>query len=372
MTSGTGAFYDAGVTWLGIAVVCLALVLIVAIVMRPRAITLGSDMARASAAEERRTARKDLGPSPMPPGTYSSLEASLNTVVEALLDVALRTVVRQYAAAHSARRAAMREATSMDELYTLLTFASREAVFAMRDKNALHVDDALAALAMVDPERIDWRDSMRVIELVHHAAGRFSDTAKRFERAALLADAETTTMLREHAKRPTPTLEDALYTEIPTGLIERGIEDYAPARDLIPPVLAIAEMIRKEESDLRVTIAEGLPAIWVGGDETLVASASGTATISTGVGDERGLLVFLSEMKDAESANTIVKAARSVQRRDWAVLALARENLVCLMVARSFVVGVPNQETDATLSKFEEPIAAILADAGANHRSSRP
>jgi hypothetical protein len=350
-------------TWLLTAAVAVVLVSIVMIRRRPQPFVLGLEMARATAAEKRRVARKDLGPSPMPSGTYSSLEASLNTVLESPFDVAIHKVVRQYAAADSATRSTMREATSMDELYTLMTFASREAVFAMREKDAAHVDDALAALAMIDSERIDWRDGMRTIELVHHASGRLGDAAKRFERAALLANGDTALMLREHAKRPTPTLEDTLYTESPTGLIERGIDDYAPARDLIPPILAIAELIRKEQTDVRVTIAESLPSTWVNDEETLVASASGTAGIHTGFSEEQSLMVFLSEVRDAENANAIAQVARSVPLRDWAIAAVARENLVCLVIARAFVVGVPNQESDQTLSRFEKPIAAILADA---------
>jgi hypothetical protein len=359
MTCGTAAFYDAVMTWL---VIVAAVVLIVMILRRPRAIVIGTELAAASAAEAKRAARNDLGPSPIPPGSYSSLEASLNVVVESPLDVALRKVVRQYAAADSATRPAMRDATSMDEFYTLLTFASRQAVFAMKEKNAAHVDDALAAVSMIDPERIDWRDGMRTLELVHHAAGRFGDAAKRFERAALLANAETAKMLHVHAKRPAPTLQDALYSEIETGLIERGIDDYAPTRDLIPPILAIADLIRKERTDVGITIADDLPANWVGNDQSLVASTSGTATIHTGFREEQSLMVFLSEVEDAENANAIVKAARSAPR-DWALVALARENVVCLLIAQSFVAGVPNAETDETLSRYEKPVAAILADA---------
>lgn len=347
--------------WLVIVAVCVAVLSMIMLLRRPRgSIVIGSELASASAAESRRLARNDLGPSPMPPGTYSSAEAGLNAVVESPLDDALRKVVRQYAASAGAVRSAMRDATSMDEGYTLLTFASREVVFAMRGKDAVHVDDALSALAMLDLERIDWRDGVRVIDLVHHAAARFDGKARRLERAASLASSRVADLLRERAERPAPALEECLYTEIPTGLIDRGIEAYAPARDLVPPLLAIAELFRKEETDVRVSIAQDLPAYWVGDDQSLVASASGTATINTGFSEEQSLIVFLSEVADAENANAIVKAARSAPRRNWALVALARENLVCLVVARAFVAGVPNAETDETLSRFEKPIAAIL------------
>jgi hypothetical protein len=158
------------IVWLAIGV---ALIAIVMLLRRPRPIVLGTQLASAFAAEKQRLARGGHGPSPMPPGGYSSVEANLNAPVQSPFDLALRDFVRRYAAADPDTRMDMRDATSMDELYTLLTFASRQAVFAMQRNEASYIDDALAALAMLDLERIDWRDGMGTADLVLHAAGRF-------------------------------------------------------------------------------------------------------------------------------------------------------------------------------------------------------
>lgn len=108
--------------------------------------------------------------------------------VEREADIALRILCRRYARRDDAERRWMRSAMSTNDLSTLMTFADRSAVFAMRDRQLAHVVDGLTALAMIDPGRIDPRDTPTGLTLLHAARMLGSDPAPLFRAAANLAD----------------------------------------------------------------------------------------------------------------------------------------------------------------------------------------
>ncbi len=79
----------------------------------------------------------------------------------------------------------------MDGFYTLMTFGRRSAVFAMREKKAEIARQGLTAIAMIDQQRVDFRDISMCLSLLYHAANRVgADANKMFCEAALLAEPE--------------------------------------------------------------------------------------------------------------------------------------------------------------------------------------
>ena len=153
---------------------------------------LGQELARAAKAEKRRHLR---GPreSPLPQRDYDFWHGDLFLIDPApsSLDDALREVVQKYAASEPQQRAAIRDSISMDGFYTLMTFSRRCAVFAMRERNVEIAREGLTAVAMIDEERVDFRDIPACLYLLYHAASRIgADAGGMFRQVGVLSDSD--------------------------------------------------------------------------------------------------------------------------------------------------------------------------------------
>ena len=143
---------------------------------RPRRLVaiIGQHVASAQEAEQRRLQQADYGPSPMPQACYELRPGELGLVNPSRLplDSELAELSHRFARSEPDARARMRRSISMDEFYTLLAFSRRAAVFAIRDGRVEHVVDGLTAIAMIDSERVDFRDILGALSLLHHAVIR--------------------------------------------------------------------------------------------------------------------------------------------------------------------------------------------------------
>ncbi len=74
---------------------------------------------------------------------------------DSLLEGAIGGVLKK--GSHAANQ--FRESLSQQDLYTLLTFCRRSALRALRGQSAKAVETGFCALALIDLERIDWRDA---------------------------------------------------------------------------------------------------------------------------------------------------------------------------------------------------------------------
>lgn len=171
-------------------------------------IVLGEYYAKAAEAEERRKARGDLQPSPMPNIEYRRRNHSLIKLSQSLLDLKLRDLCRNFAESDARRRAKIRASISMNEFYTLITFSKRAAVFARREQNVNHVIDGLTALAMIECERVDFRDILTSLALLFHSASKIDEEPETlFREAALLSEKEVAELMTGFLNR-TPEEQD--------------------------------------------------------------------------------------------------------------------------------------------------------------------
>lgn len=348
---------------------------------RPRGpvVVIGAELARARAAEQAR-AQHPAGPSPLPPGTYDAGSGDLADPAPLPLDDALAQLARRYAAADADGRAAMRRAISMDELYTLLTFARRAAVFAIRRGDPSIVRDALAAVAMIESDRVDFRDALMAIALLHHAAertGRGGDAM--LQEAAPLAEPGTADLLAGFAARDPEDkhIRDAWgFAEVQSaggpGFVSWGFQAYAPRQGLDAVANDLSAMLAADRYDPDfVTLATELPAFWLQpGGPALTAALAGIRAGASLSGHlrpdahpnhvDQQLTVFLVEAADEAAARTLLDIASNGARRAHALVAAAEGPLFCLVVARSFVDGVPPYETQETLARFGPRVGEIL------------
>lgn len=312
-------------------------------------VVLGAQLAAAQAREDARLARGDAAPSPMPAEAYD--DAGLLHVAALPLDGELRALTERFAAAGESERASVPHSLSMDDLYTLIVFAQRCAVFALRARDASWIATGARAIEMIDVDRIDWRDATIPAALLHHAARRLGVDARAL---GVLSEA------------PDDLADSCGLEEIETaegiGFIGRGFEPYEPSRDLARIAIALEKVVEAGGyRDASVSIAEELPDHWLAkGPEPEV---TGVATVNAHLpGDAMiVLMLFLAELEDPAEARKTADRARKRQPRDWGVCAVAAGELVCILIGRAVQEGTPKHESDATMARFAGPVAAALA-----------
>ena len=235
---------------------------------------LGEQIAKAAAAEKRRKAGGDTGTSPVPGEGYDHRDDELGLLRPrpAPLDSALAGLTREYAKADEQTRAAIRRSISMQEFYNLLTFGRRAAVFALRERGAARVTEGLTAVAMIEAERVDWRDILVALSLLNHAAERVGADADRlFREAGRLAEPEVAQLIDGFVRR-SPAEKNLRsswgYEEVEVGgrvgLIGWGFRPWHPTRDLPKAAIEIADFLAGDQyRPDSVEIATELPAVWL-------------------------------------------------------------------------------------------------------------
>ena len=312
----------------------------------------------------------------------SAGDFELTNPIENRVDAAVRSVCRRYAGADPARQARWRIDIA-DEYWTLWAFARRNAVFALRAADAEpYIIDGLTAVAMIHAPRVDPRDRNRPMPLLQYAAvSRGLDAARLFERAAHDAAPEMAELLRDFSALPVRGLRTWCYAVVQTdagpGFVEQGSDPYDPTVELDRIALGIADVIGADEryrvSD--VSLGSLLPPVWLQGIDrgelgrALAATRAGAtiradlrADIAGDLEAARGIMVFLIELRDeaaAASLARIAEAKRSVPS-EIAILGVSAGVLFALLVARSFVQGVPPLETANSVGRFAAGIAEVL------------
>lgn len=240
-------------------------------------------------------------------------------------DVTLRRLCREF----RTRPAGVRNALTTDDLYHLLAFAQRAAGFAIDGGDAAWLEDGLTAVAMVDDERVDPRDIDPALDLLHYAAGRIgADAGALFAAAAALST-------RSVAKRM------------------RGPRAYHPEHDLLRTARELGAMLERDRYRVASTsVAPSLPAVWL--SAPLRTPVTGAVTIHAidRNDPEQIAMLFLAELAGAEAASPATLP-------DVAIAAVAHGTLLCILVARSSVDGVPSAET--SLQRFIEPVRHALS-----------
>jgi hypothetical protein len=344
---------------------------------------IGAERAKADAAERRRVARGDAGPSPMPPGEYDVRPEELGLIRPKpnAYEAALAEMCKRYARADAQTRARTRRALTEEDLSMLIGFGERAAVFGLRERSAERIADGLTALAMIEEERVDFRDALVALSLLNYSAVKIgADASKLFRDAAALAEPETAKLFIEFNGR-TPEQKDLrtawgqeeIETEAGVGFIGRDIEKYDPTYDLKKIAVGVADLLLSDKyQPTSVEIATALPPGWLETRDNsrleramraVRAGASVSASLREGVhprGESQMFTAFIVELADEQSARELLSLSREKKPTDYHMLGVAEGRLFCLVVARSFEVGVKSFETRESLNRFSEGLAAVL------------
>jgi hypothetical protein len=341
-------------------------------------LVLGAQMAAARAAEARHRARVDE-PSALAGVTYGPRHEDLSllhfTVVA--VDEVIDDFATGFAARASDERDRCRSGLTMDDFYTLLAYAQRAAVRAIRSGDEAVAQRGLAALAAIDLERVDWRDVAWQAGLLSYAIHRIGGkTGGAFDAAASLASGETAAFLTSLARQPPADLSDWGFREVSTGgaagLIEDDGEPYQPQADLVALAEAVAARMRGDIWQLGDPVTgSALPAVWFRRGqadelEDALASITGCVKLQGSLAGQdpssraQHMLIFLAETKTTQAASTISAAAGPGGDSSFAAFGVAEGTLSAVMIARSFVDGTPSLETQASLERFRPALTASL------------
>lgn len=96
--------------------------------------------------------------SPLADVRYSSRAYDLVRFEPDPADILIARVLDQVRSLRAEALSEMRSSLTADENYLLLTFARRQAARALRDHDLTSATDAIAALTLVDRDKVDFRD----------------------------------------------------------------------------------------------------------------------------------------------------------------------------------------------------------------------
>jgi len=312
-------------------------------------------------------------------------DLDLSDPAKSPLDDELSALCHRFAMTDLAGRSQLRNSASLDDFYSLLSFSRRSAVFAMRDRRTEHVIDGLRAIAMIEQSRIDFRDALGALSLLHHAARAIgAKLDDLFGKAASLAEPKMSELILGFLNRSEDQRDirkswghTVIETKAGPGFAGWGFESYQASYPLDQIGLALAQLVKRDKyQPASVTLASQPPAVWLSSvdDNALklaLTSVRGAVTIHADLRPqespdykEQHLMIFLAELDDEAAARSLFRLSQEKQSRisNFAMIAANEGRLFCLAVARSIMAVKPSFETHASMQRFSIGIAAVLKD----------
>ena len=309
------------------------------------------------------------------------------------LDNKLTEICRRFAGSDATTRAITRTSVSMEDFYTLFTFAQRSAVFALRDNQSSHIIDGLTAIAVIELKRVDFRDALVALALLYNAAIRIGDNPDTLVRTAVaLAESNMSAVMEEFINR-SPNDKDlrqwghlVVETENGPGLVESHNDPYTPSYPMDRIAFELAQLIKADNYHPVVELQTHLPRAWLSGvDDKMLAQALQSVVAGAQVTGYlrpetlphiRGhlarptLLMFLVELAGQSTAESLdaLSRAKCTRKNSFSMLAIRNARLFCLVISSSAVRGENPFETAASLARFAPGIERILR----THQSRRP
>lgn len=276
----------------------------------------------------------------------------------------------------------MRQSLSLQELYTLMWFSSRAAVFALRGESTL--EDAVTAIAVVEAERVDYRDIPFKLSVVEHASERTgADTRRLFAGAAQIAEPAVAAELNRMSRRPMThralcgsCIQAEVRTSRGIGLTDWWGGRYAPTIDLAALAVQVVDDI--EQAGLQPkdpVLGADAPSFWFEPADRAAQSAlrSTRAVVSLHCdlrpeldpgharhgAPSQGLLAWLIELRDERAAGVLLESLHRpndyLHRRG-----IVRGPLFGLLVAREWEYGGSVREVEERLDELTELVSARL------------
>lgn len=273
----------------------------------------------------------------------------------------------------------LRDALSVEDFFTLVTFAQRCVLAALRTEDAERVSLGWAALAMIDLNRCaDPRDVWMAARLVRYATDRLGlDPGPAAHLAFELADPDTADLLAEViADDEADLTQDCGMREVMTAtgpiLVDDDDETYRPDTDLVDIALRLTVLLAEYDyADARITVATSIAQHWLADamSSTVHAAMDGTAgsgglagcvSVHSSPSDDRSstLLVFVGEASTPADATLIASAVATISVAHTPIVGRSSGRLCAVLVGTRGADGTSR----ATLTPLADRITLLLRD----------
>jgi hypothetical protein len=345
------------------------------------AVVIGQQMADAADAEKRHQRKSSGVPSPLEGVEYDGSAGALDMHrwVDSPVDDTVAGFASAYARLGPEEAAQARAALRMDDFYTLFGFARRSALASLRGRTEPALGEGLAAVSAIELERVDWRDAVVVGELLAWAMARAGlDHATELRRLEPQQDDAMKQALRPIAERPAGELSPGMWRCVPTragpALVGNHFGRWEPTVDLVDVAIGLQEVLEADVYRVQgVDVGGKLPDVWLtAGDagrlERALDAIRACATVrarplptAAKRADDQHFVAFIAEAATSDDAAMLASAA--VSTRSHEALGVSHGPVCCVLVARSFVVGVRAFERRGALDRFADPVASVLRNA---------
>ena len=314
--------------------------------------------------------RDDTAPSVFGVG-YRDRSRDLTRYIEDPLDEAISEVIASTAATEDEAWAALQDRLTESDCYSLFGFADRRAALALRTGVGDFATEAVQALALIATARVDYRDLTVDFPLYALRA-----TAADVTRSLAFAIARAQPAMRDLFRSRSNTnisLHDCGFAEVRSrhglGFMQTWWNPTPRDPNLLLSAVNLADRVdlggRYEVTELRVS---KLPWVWF--DRTFDAARRGRDIPTSGCvivsaqlqGTSRwshGLMIWLADMPDAESARAVADLARGAADLERPRTASSHAERLLTVIGGSSIGGESPVETTASL----EAIARDLAGA---------
>lgn len=280
---------------------------------------------------------------------------------------------------HGEALRSVRDQLSENDCYTLIFFARRQTVRALREHDLDAAMSAVDALTLVTRSRIDFRDlSVDLPLFAAREAG--GDLTAIIDRAEARSEPGTAGVFEAtRGRAPSLTLADCDVVRVQSahgvGLMEAWFRtSRSRANPQVEVVIAeaVVKLADRIDADGDYLVdsmhVSTLPNIWFGlhpGGDTIPtrgsAGLSAAHVLSEGPWTH-GLLVFLAEFDSPTRAAELVRAAGAHSTTDRPRTAVQVGRALALFVGGSSTAGEEPLETAASLERFHPLARAVLAD----------
>ena len=341
-------------------------------------VELGTQMAQASAAQRRHEETHGALNSPLADLRYSSVEHRLWRWVDSPIDGRIEPLVTDFSVLAEAERDSVRHSLTMDDFYTLFAFARRRALAVLRGSEAGQIEPAFVSIAMIDSERVDWRDLLMTNSLVCYAGERIgAPVADLVSRTIQLAEPKTAEALMSQRTTRIDLAQTCGYREVGTSegvaLFDTEYEHFSPQADL--EGIAFESAVALEDNGYEIdgiSLGSDLPLTWLDGrDGSAIAkmarSLSGCVAIH-GVpradpapsSSGQSIRVFLGEAASESDARQIAAAAENASSSQRTELGVASRRICAVIIQHSWMADTLPMEDAHSLERLRGVFERLL------------
>ena len=321
--------------------------------------------------------------SPLPDYSYTKWpgEQSLINPNENELDASIASLGKRYEVSDAPEQTAIRGSLSKANIYTLLAFAKRSVLFAMRKNEPAYLRNAFTAVAMIETDKCDYRDILVTFSFLNHGAIRLNmDATQLFEKTSGMATTETAGLLTGFSKEAAAGKSLGVmggYSEIETpygaAFVTTRYNKYQPEYNLASILFKISDIVYTDKySRGQLSIGDKLEPIWLSATDNpniraILSRADGCASLTSYLKEEfepadhlQSLLIYLAAFKEQKDVETLVNHANGTIPKSFSRLCIGEGNLLFIAIQRAVRDGIPDAETNESLQRFGESILATL------------